>query len=760
MIFQLRANQAIAIVAASFAAIALALVFMLSPDVLLSARDSDMTSEFVSWRAYLAETLHAGHLPLWNPFTYAGQPFLGGFESAVLYPPNLLFAFMPLARALNFSMLLHLIILGWGMAQWALTRGLHPWAAGLAGLVVPLTGAVFPHLYAGHLSNICTMAWVPWTFLGLEVWTRQGGYRWLLLASAAVCLQILAGQVQYCFFAAVAAGAQAILISATDPAARRRAFPGVVFCYLGATALGAAQLLPGMVEAAEGTRQQTLDYSFASMFGFPPENLLTTIAPTFFGGRTQSIYWGRSYFWEMSLFIGASGLLLIAVALFDKNRKLRELGCDLVLVGLLLVIALGVHTPLFKPLYDFVPGLGHFRGWSKFIFPAALFLVLLIATGADTLLRGDRPRQAALTGVFLGFATSGAGAILVGWPQSIKWLFLGVLMSGENYLPIPLLSQPYFIQHAGRHAGLSLGLAGLILLAMGIILLLINRWPFLRWGALAVLPIEMLGFAATQITTSHLSDAMPDSLRQFIAARPGDYRVLNLFRPNNGFLLGASDLGGNNPGVLRRYAEFITYTQGGDPDHVTQYLSITKVHPRYSMLRLRYIFGPLGVTASPYPPMPRLLLVSDWQVLNGRDAIFSALNDPRFNPSTTVLMESEPEPRPELGATGSATLMSALPDALTIEVDTDKPTLLLITDLYARGWRAEPLSGSVQQSYQLAPADYILRVVPLMAGHHRLRVVFAPTSFLVGIGISAVAWTLWAIMFYFASWSTTLQADQ
>jgi len=102
MIFQLRANQAIAIVAASFAAIAFALVFMLSPDVLLSARDSDMTSEFVSWRAYLAETLHAGHLPLWNPFTYAGQPFLGGFESAVLYPPNLLFAFMPLARALNF----------------------------------------------------------------------------------------------------------------------------------------------------------------------------------------------------------------------------------------------------------------------------------------------------------------------------------------------------------------------------------------------------------------------------------------------------------------------------------------------------------------------------------------------------------------------------------------------------------------------------------------------------------------------------------
>jgi hypothetical protein len=171
------------------------------------------------------------------------------------------------------------------------------------------------------------------------------------------------------------------------------------------------------------------------------------------------------------------------------------------------------------------------------------------------------------------------------------------------------------------------------------------------------------------------------------------------------------------------------------------------------MLRLRYIFAPdasgYHVIESPYLPLPRLLLVSDWHVLNGRDAIFSELNDPFFDPSKTVLMESEPEPRPEFGARGSVALTSVLFDALTIEVNTDKPTLLLITDLYERGWRAEPLSGSVQQSYRIMPADYILRVIPLMAGHHRLRVVYAPTEFLVGISISAVAWMLWAVIFYF-----------
>ena len=201
---------------------ALLLVFCLPDDVLVTARGTDMISEFVAWRAYLADSLRAGHIPLWNPYTYGGQPFLGGFESAVLYPPNLLFVIMPLCPALNFSVLLHLIILGWGMERWAAQRGAGPLAAGLAGLIMPLSGAVFPHVYAGHLSNLCTMAWAPWIFLSLERGAR-GEPRGYLLASAGVCLQILAGHVQYVFYTGVAVGLQALILTLVEPAARWRA---------------------------------------------------------------------------------------------------------------------------------------------------------------------------------------------------------------------------------------------------------------------------------------------------------------------------------------------------------------------------------------------------------------------------------------------------------------------------------------------------------------------------------------------------------
>jgi hypothetical protein len=745
MILHQRTDRIGALVAATFTLASLLLVLVLPPDALLSASNTDMVSEFVSSRAYLAENLRHGHLPLWNPFTYAGQPFLGGFESAVLYPPNLLFLWLPVARALNFLMLLHLVILGWGMERWASRRGLNPWAAGLAGFVMPLSGAVFPHIYAGHLPVICTMAWAPWIFLGLETWIWQGNRRGLFLASAAICLQILAGHVQYLFYTAVAAGIQSVVLSVAEPVARRRAIPAVVGCYMSAMALGAAQLLAGL--ATEGIRQRKLDYDFAAMFSFPPENFLTMIAPGFFGNLGAPVYWGRCYLWEMSLFIGAVGPLLIAIALCDNGRKRRRVILDLVIAGLLLVLALGIHTPVFDLLYRFAPGFGHFRGWSKFTFPATLFLVLVMAMGVDFFLREKIPRRVAWVGLLAGLITGGAGFALLLIPNGITEFLHLVSMSQESYLPAAAFVQPDFIHEAGVHAGLSLSLAGLILITAGVILLFLEKHPLLRWALPGLLVLEMIGFAARQVTVSHVSDAMPDALRQSIAAHPGDYRVLNFAYPNNGFLLGAGDLGGNNPFPLRRYAEFINFTQGGDPDHVTQYLPFKSIVPLYAMLRLRYAFVPTSegfrVVESHIPPLPRLLLLSDGKVLAGRNALFSAMRDPSFNPSKTVLLESEPEPHPESGAIGAAKLVSDLPDELIIKADTNRPALLLITDLYDRNWHVEALPDSAQQSYHLMPADYILRAVPLAAGHHHLRILYAPTAFSVGLGISVVAWALW-----------------
>src|SRR5207244_4652017 len=71
--------------------------------------------------------------------------------------------------------------------------------------------------------------------------------------------------------------------------------------------------------------------------------------------------------------------------------------------------------------------------------------------------------------------------------------------------------------------------------------------------------------------------------------------------------------------------------------------------------------------------------------------------------------------------------------------------LLLVTDAWARGWRAAPLEGSSQKSYELMPANYALRAVALDRGKHRLRLEYAPRGFRLWAAVSAMAWAAWTV---------------
>jgi hypothetical protein len=91
--------------------LAVALVF---GDVV--AGSARLWGDFVSWyfpsREYVAESLRAHRLPLWNPFMDAGMPFLGEADHGLFYPPALLLQPVSrhrliLYRCLEFFVLAH-----------------------------------------------------------------------------------------------------------------------------------------------------------------------------------------------------------------------------------------------------------------------------------------------------------------------------------------------------------------------------------------------------------------------------------------------------------------------------------------------------------------------------------------------------------------------------------------------------------------------------------------------------------------------------
>ncbi len=63
-------------------------VLLLPGDRVLSKFGEDLSTEFVYWRQFGFQELRAGHLVLWNPHVFSGVPFFGGFQAALLYPPD------------------------------------------------------------------------------------------------------------------------------------------------------------------------------------------------------------------------------------------------------------------------------------------------------------------------------------------------------------------------------------------------------------------------------------------------------------------------------------------------------------------------------------------------------------------------------------------------------------------------------------------------------------------------------------------------
>lgn len=370
-----------------------------------SSAYTDLSSQFVHWRQFGFNEVKKGNLPLWNPHLFSGMPYLGGFQSALLYPLNVVYLIFPLPVAVNVGIVLHVFLGGVFVYLWTAKRKLHPLACFLGAAEFMFCGPHFLHIYAGHLPNLCTIVWVPLIFLSIDGVFERESLWWYFLGIFSVAMQILAGHPQYVFYTGVAAVIYAgiRLIRAEKRLKVITCFAGM---YAGGVVLAAAQLLPGIHATQESIRGMGVSYEFASICSLAPENLLTWLAPGFFGDMVHFRYWGRWLLWEMSLFISVTGLALALYAVVFDTRKQRYV--LLVTALILLLLALGANTPLFRFLYDHVPGFNMFRGTSKFALQATLFLIMLSGMGFDLILRKGVNRRGKIIVVFLAVAVVGA----------------------------------------------------------------------------------------------------------------------------------------------------------------------------------------------------------------------------------------------------------------------------------------------------------------------------------------------------------------
>lgn len=725
------------------------LILAVCADVLFSPRQrvlgsigTDLATQFLFWRDFGFRELANGHIALWNPHIYAGAPYFGGMQAALLYPINWLFLFLPLASAVNWTLVTNIWLLGAFQFLWALRRGVHPLAALLAGALLMFGTPHFLHIYAGHLTNLAVMAWAPALFLVVDEWFRSKKYVWCLLGMLIVAMQILAGHPQYVFYTAITVGGYSLIRLLLEKEGWLKKSLGLLTVHPGGALLAAAQLVAGVEATQETIRGKRLPYHFVAEFDFPPENFMTIFAPGFFGN--VQFYWGKGHLWEASLFIGVVGF---ALAVYGMRKGSTPGKTALVaMIPITLLLALGDNTPLLRMLYEHVPGFDRFRAISKFVFQTSLLLTLFAAIGLDRLIRYRMVESRVLWAAIAAGTTLCLGATLV-LHTDWRLVMLGIWSSGKVARAFSLYSDPAVVAQVQQFSALALAIAGVTFGAFAAVAYWgrFDRRAAYVLGILAV--VEVVLVARMNTDSFDLQEVLVPHF-----GKPGeqtkDYRILNPRNPNAAMSTRQFEIWGNDPGVTPRYAEFVFLTQKLSPDHATQQVNFWEFHRLLSLPRLKYAGKWMDERAEVFEvaeaPMSRLALIGSYRVLSYRDAIFEAMSSGKVDFRREVILEKEPDPRPAAAEfQGAARIVREGTDFVEIEADIQSPSVLLITDAWAPSWRAIPLEGSAQIRYEVMPANYAFRGIALSAGKHRLRMEYAPRLYPMGWWVSAIAWLAW-----------------
>src|SRR5262249_26712459 len=113
------------------------MVLALSPALFRGQAPSfrDQADFFYPIKLYTMDRLRRGEVPLWNPFSGAGEPWLANGQSGVFYPPTLFFLLPSPGMAAALFLLFHLSVAAWGFRRFVKDEGVSEAGALLGGAI-------------------------------------------------------------------------------------------------------------------------------------------------------------------------------------------------------------------------------------------------------------------------------------------------------------------------------------------------------------------------------------------------------------------------------------------------------------------------------------------------------------------------------------------------------------------------------------------------------------------------------------------------
>lgn len=279
---------------------------------------SDIFSQFFLWKNEIARNYLQGQWPLWNPYSYSGYPLLANFNSGALNPLNIL---LVIFGSINgWSLFVVTQSIGSALAMYFYLRlcKREKISAVIAATIYAFGG--FSILWSQFVNVGTAMIWIPLILAVIEKTTLMQESKWLLWISPLFLLMVLAGHLQALIYTVIISLGYFIY----RVGLKNRTFI-LTFCLAGILAIGmsALQLLP-TIELMNSSIRFVDDFSKAINYGLlPAGNIITLIAPDFFGNPSTGNFWGFFDYHETMTYLSILGFLGLTFSVFNF-KKLQQ----------------------------------------------------------------------------------------------------------------------------------------------------------------------------------------------------------------------------------------------------------------------------------------------------------------------------------------------------------------------------------------------------------------------------------------------------
>jgi hypothetical protein len=699
----------------------------------------DIVTSFYPFRAFGAQAVREGTIPLWNPEILLGAPFLANAQSALFYPPNFLYYVLPLPIAWTMNILLRMFLAGMFMTLFVRSIGGSRTGAILSGILFASCG--FMTAWQGQAMGDAAI-WLPMICYSVNRLRLEPSRRVFALTAVALAMPVLAGHPETAGHVTLAAMFLALVLwlSSAGPESKRLEVRFVaLFAGAGVLALGltAVQVLPTLEWLGE------LGYALQINWPtLPPHQALAFVSRDAIRSPNSAgipIPEGAAYF-------GMIGLLAAALAPFHRAKRY------VMFFGLLTFLALAIaytiepfhwlamHSPILKGLKN-----------GRLILVASFGLAGLGGLGISALeedktLQSIRRRPALLL----------TGAVLV------VLFFMVYTLQRETGVRAEFFRRPSFSR---------------ALLFLSVIPIVWKLYGGLRGRAFPLVVCALAAFDLATFGYAYMGFAAPGEIYppspvfDFLKTQsdPARSRIMQLGTPGSPYpsnipmMYGLTSADGYEVALFR--ARFFASQLSEDrlDGLVFQQANVTAfADRRLDLMNVKYIVHsphaggyedfrsqdrfpliyetPDMAVFENKSVLPRAFTVSaeGIEVLADPNAQLERLKDASFNPEQKVIVSRTPvfgSSSPNIATPNKTEIVSAGINEVAVHAEVSAPSVLVLSQTYYPGWKAL-VDG---QTTEVFDADLLLTGVALSPGAHDVRFVFDPPSVRIGALLSLVS---------------------